>query len=157
MRRAARKRDRRDDQTGAAAVEFALIMPVFVMVVFGIIAFGIVFAQQLALGNSARQAARYGVVSGRTCSQIVDEAKSSAGTIGMNGANVNVTVKVGSTAASASDKCSGAGTVQPCTGSTSGQNVYVTAAYTSSLIVPLVVINPSFDLTGTGAFRCEYS
>ena len=157
MTRAGRHGRRRDDESGAAAVEFALVLPVFVMVVFGIIAFGIVFAQQLALGNSARQASRYGVVSGRTCSDIISEAKSSAGTIGMAGSDVAVTVKVGSTVASASNKCGGAGTVQPCTGSTTGQNVYVTTAYTSNLIIPLAVIDPSFDLDGTGAFRCEYS
>lgn len=47
---------RRDD--GAAAVEFALILPVLLTVMFGIIEFGWAFGQQVSLGNAAREAAR---------------------------------------------------------------------------------------------------
>lgn len=61
---------RRDD--GAAAVEFALVLPLLMMLVFGIISFGILFAQQLSLGNGARQGARLGVVADRTCADIVN-------------------------------------------------------------------------------------
>jgi Flp pilus assembly protein TadG len=40
-------RRRRHEEHGAAAVEFALLAPVFIMLVFGVISFGLVFAQQL--------------------------------------------------------------------------------------------------------------
>ena len=58
------RRRTRDD--GAAAVEFALVMPLLVLLVSGIMAFGIVFAQEISLGNAARQAARSAAVNGPT-------------------------------------------------------------------------------------------
>lgn len=54
MRRAAR----RDD--GAAAVEFALIFPIFVLLAFGTIAAGFAFARQINITQAAREASRYG-------------------------------------------------------------------------------------------------
>jgi Flp pilus assembly protein TadG len=40
-------------------VEFALVAPLFFMLVFGVIQFGIIFGGQVALGNAAREIARY--------------------------------------------------------------------------------------------------
>ena len=53
-------RKRRKNEGGAAALEFALVMPLLFLLLFGIIAFGVVFAQNLALSNAAREAARFG-------------------------------------------------------------------------------------------------
>ncbi len=50
----------RDRDDGAAAVEFAIVLPLLVMLVFGIISFGIIFHHRLSLGDGAREAARYG-------------------------------------------------------------------------------------------------
>ena len=77
-------------------------MPILIMLVFGVISFGMVFGQQLALGNAAREASRYGVVDGRTCGQLKSVAAAAANTIGMSGANVTVSVKRGATEAAAS-------------------------------------------------------
>lgn len=52
----ARLRDR--DERGAAALELALILPIFVMLAFGIIAFGVGYNQQLVVTRAAREAAR---------------------------------------------------------------------------------------------------
>lgn len=49
-----------DREVGAAAVEFAIVLPLLVMIVFGIISFGIIFHHKLSLGDGAREAARYG-------------------------------------------------------------------------------------------------
>ncbi len=140
---------------GAAAVEFALVVPLLIMMMFGIIGFGILLAQTLALGNAAREAARYGVVDGRTCAQVIAAAKSASNSISMRGANVTVTVRRGQTAPG-SNVCASS-TNKPCTGSVAGDSVYVQVAYTSKLIIPLALVDDSVDIKGSGVFRCEFS
>ncbi|MBT2500744.1 pilus assembly protein [Agromyces sp. ISL-38] len=50
---------RRGDDRGAAAVEFALVLPLLLVLVLGILEFGRVFNIQIALSNAAREGARY--------------------------------------------------------------------------------------------------
>ncbi len=146
------------EETGAAAVEFAIISTLLFPLMLGIIAFGIVFAQELALGNAARQTARYGVVGDRTCADILAEATRAANTIMMKGTDTSVTVKVGKSPATATSRCTGAATAAaPCLGSTTGDNIYVTVGYVSQLIIPTAVIDSTFHLEGDGVFRCEFS
>jgi Flp pilus assembly protein TadG len=45
-------------QRGAAAVEFALIVPVLIVLVFGIADFGLMFNNQSVVANASRDAAR---------------------------------------------------------------------------------------------------
>lgn len=45
-------------ERGAAAVEFALVVPVLLLLVFGIIEFSRLYNQQISLTNAARAAAR---------------------------------------------------------------------------------------------------
>jgi Flp pilus assembly protein TadG len=147
---------RRRGEDGAAAVELALITPFVAMLLAGIVAFGIVFAQQLSLGNAARQAARYSVVADRTCGQITSEAQSAATTLAMDGADVAVDVRVGATPATAVSRCT-TPTAVPCQGSRVGDNVYVTVRHTSQVVIPLAVVDRDVNLRGTGVFRCEFS
>ena len=51
-----------DNQRGASAVEFALVLPVLVIMVFGIIEFGIVFYNKAVITNACREAARAAIV-----------------------------------------------------------------------------------------------
>jgi Flp pilus assembly protein TadG len=53
---------------GAAAVEFALILPVFLSVVFGTIEYGWIFYQQFNLASSVRDGLRQGVTISQTAS-----------------------------------------------------------------------------------------
>ncbi len=53
-------RDRKED--GQSMVEFALILPVFLLILCGIIDFGWMFYNQLSLNNACREGARYAVV-----------------------------------------------------------------------------------------------
>jgi len=55
---------REDRQRGAAAVEFALILPLLLAMVLGVIDFGVVFGQNLSLQSAAREGARQGVTQG---------------------------------------------------------------------------------------------
>jgi hypothetical protein len=50
-------------QKGAAAVEFAIVMPLLLLIVFGIIEFGLIFFNQQVITNASREGARAGIVS----------------------------------------------------------------------------------------------
>jgi Flp pilus assembly protein TadG len=145
---------RRRDESGAAAVEFALVVPFLLLIVFGIIVYGMVFAQSLSLSNSARQAARSGVISGTTCDQITSLAHDAADTIGMDGADTTVSIKRGATEATASAACGGGGSTQPCKSQAVGTNIYVTLTFSPDPIIPFVPV-PS-TLQGKGVYRCEF-
>ena len=49
------------NQRGAAAVEFALLLPVLIMVLFGIIEFGVALSRQQVLATASREGARLGI------------------------------------------------------------------------------------------------
>ena len=149
---------RRPDASGAAAVEFALVSIPFMLLMMGMISFGVLFAQKLALGNGAREGARYAVVDGRTCADVVAATKDAANVMAMNGTSATVTVKRGTSAASATTICtSSPGSTKPCTGSSTGDSIFVRVDYTSQLIVPLWLVDSSFPISGEGVFRCEFS
>jgi hypothetical protein len=52
-------RPARTSDTGASAVEFALILPLFVMLVFGTISAGFMFETWLSVTQAARETSRY--------------------------------------------------------------------------------------------------
>ena len=109
------------------------------------------FAQSLSLSNSARQAARSGVIAGATCSQIENLAKDAADTIAMDGADAVVTISRGTAEGTATAACGGGG--EPCQGQPDGTNIYVYLVYDTEPIVPMVPVPDT--LTGKGVFRCE--
>ncbi len=49
-------------ERGAAAVEFAIILPVLLLVMFGIVEFGTLMYDQIMVTNAAREGARWGSV-----------------------------------------------------------------------------------------------
>jgi Flp pilus assembly protein TadG len=49
-------------ESGASAVEFALLLPVLMLILFGIIEFGLALYQQAILTNASREGARLGIV-----------------------------------------------------------------------------------------------
>ena len=50
------------NESGASAVEFAIILPVLVMLVFGIVEFGVAYNNYLAITHAAREGARIAAV-----------------------------------------------------------------------------------------------
>ena len=49
-------------QRGAAAVEFAILAPIFIGLLFAIVEFGLILYTQSMLAHASREGARYGVV-----------------------------------------------------------------------------------------------
>jgi hypothetical protein len=60
--RASVKGDRR--QRGAAAVEFAIILPLLLGMLMGVIDFGVAYTQNISLQAAAREGARQGITQG---------------------------------------------------------------------------------------------
>lgn len=85
---------RKLNERGAAATEFALLLPVFLMILFGIIEFGMVMYGREVVTNAAREGARAGIVQGppkRTSGQITTIANSYLTGTGINQADVTFT------------------------------------------------------------------
>jgi len=81
---------RRDREKGAAMVEFAIILPLFILLIFGTMETGWFFAQQVEVRNAAREGARLAVVDYGTASQIATEVCNRAG-LSNRAASVQVT------------------------------------------------------------------
>ena len=77
-----RRRTRRDER-GAAAVEFALVLPFMLLIVFGSIQYGIYFWADQGGSDAARKAARLGAVGDYpTCAAFVASVKSDIAKLG---------------------------------------------------------------------------
>jgi hypothetical protein len=163
MLRSGRQVDARSQQSGAVAVEFAIVIPVLLLIVFGIIQFGIVLAQQNALNGAVRTGARFGSVNAyagtHTCQAVIDRVEDAATTIGLgDGSAVEVTVMRG-----ASTVCStgaGALTAAPCENAAASpsapETLSVSASYRSNFIVPMPLADDFIDLASEGVYQCEY-
>lgn len=68
------RRQQKSTDRGASLVEFALILPLFVVLIFGMITGGIALSQQNSVKNAVREASRFAAVSpkGTTASELVD-------------------------------------------------------------------------------------
>ncbi len=157
---------------GAAAVEFALVVPLLLVLVFGIIDFGILFGQNLSLNNAARDSSRFGVVRqidgspGRTCYQVLKRTRDSSVAIALNPNDVGVTVSRSGTticsiaAGTALPVTANTAALQklPCAGSVGGTDdqLRVAATYSGRLVIPILP-GSAFALTGNGYFKCEFS
>ncbi|CAM3828703.1 TadE/TadG family type IV pilus assembly protein [Nocardioides zeicaulis] len=135
-------------ERGAAAVELALVVPLFLLILIGIINVGVMVAQQIALGNAARQAARYAVVDGPTCTDVEAQARDALSAPNMDSSAPTFSL-------------SGGPCPKPCQGSAgrTDPNVTVTLRYTSTWVVPFPVpgLGTGRTLEGKGRFRCEFS
>jgi Flp pilus assembly protein TadG len=56
-----RRRYRRGDESGAALVEFALVIGIFMLVLYGLISYGMIMATKQRVTNAASEAARSAV------------------------------------------------------------------------------------------------
>ncbi len=145
-------------ERGASAVEFALVMPILLMLVFAIISYGFLFAQDLALGNAARQTARYGAVENRTCDEVKAEALAAAAPlVNLNQAGSVIEIKRGTASAATKTTICALGTDQPCKGSADKENIYVTLKFQANVLISVIPgMGSTKQLAGEGVFRCEW-
>jgi len=71
-----KSRSKLRNEKGASAVEFALVLPIFLMLVFGIFQFGIAFNNWIAITHAAREGARLAVVGQYDEQRVIDSAPS---------------------------------------------------------------------------------
>ncbi|WP_043496534.1 TadE/TadG family type IV pilus assembly protein [Georgenia sp. SUBG003] len=77
-------------ERGAAAVEFALVLPILLLLVFGITEFGRAYYAQTTLSNAARDAVREMAIHNAQ-QNAIDRAVASASALGITAAAVAIT------------------------------------------------------------------
>lgn len=82
------------DDSGAAALEFALIVPILLTLVFGMIEFGFVFQDQLALTHAAREGARLASVNKYNSATVIARAYPLSSGLSVSNTDLGDAVKV---------------------------------------------------------------
>ena len=80
----------RRNRGGAAAVEFALIAPIFFLMIFGMIEFGRMVMVQQVITNSSREGARIAVLDGTAGADVVAAVENYLNSAHLSGADVRV-------------------------------------------------------------------
>ena len=115
---------RRD--SGVAAVEFALILPLLMMIVFGIINYGILLYDQAVITNAAREGARWGAINTSAAISCSGTASGSADPCQIANSYTQANLITFGGATTSTSSATGAGT--------SGTTVTVTVSYTFTQI-----------------------
>src|SRR5688572_30505588 len=131
MSSAVRGRRPSERDSGASAVEFALLLPVLMAVLFGIVNFGRAYAQKIELTAAAREGARTMAIK-------------------KNEADARTTVK---NAAPSFVPAIADGDITIST-STCPPNTSVTVTVTRSFTYDFLVLSLPSDLKGVGVMRC---
>jgi Flp pilus assembly protein TadG len=126
------------DERGAAAVEFALVLPVLLLIIFGIIDFGRMLYTKITITEAAQTGARAGAIFGQAKGE--DQAKLAAA--GLNQSSDELLV-----------------TVVPCPGTpVPGDDATATLTYHFTFVTPLAAFanlgGGSIDLTSTSVSPC---
>ena len=137
---------------GAAAVEFALILPLFLAIVLGIVEFGRAMMVGQLVTNAAREGARLAVVSGTTNAQVeaavVDNLERTLGiTTGSNGVSVDCSVEPDAGNPSAGDEFSNASPRDLC-------NIEVRVSHDVVKLLGLTYLGNT-DFVGRSSMRHE--
>jgi len=133
--------DAASDRTGAAAVEFALILPALLMILMGILEFGLTLNNYLALIDGVRSGDRAFAISRSsptpftsTTTAVTNSAAS------LTAASITTTLKVNGTTCASDAACSAALAAAP------GGAAYVQATYPCNLTVMSVNFAPGCTL-----------
>ncbi len=117
-------------ERGAAAVEFALVLPILVLILFGVIEFGGVYNAQLMVTGAAREGAREMAVGGDPADA---EAAAAEAVVVADASALDVTVTPAACAA--------------------GTDVTVTVVYERPYLTGL--FGATLELTGLATRRCQ--
>ena len=80
------------DKRGAVVVEFALVLPVFLLLIFGMIEFGRAVMVQQILVNASREGARQAVLDGSTVAEVDNRVDAYLSAAVINGATTEYAV-----------------------------------------------------------------
>ena len=119
------------ESRGAAAVEFALLVPIFLVIVFGVVDFGLMLYSKTVITNAAREGARRASLSGDLDATILATTTAIGSLPGAAPSVVSTCL----TGAKPPVTCTGWGT--PNVAAPSGGTVKVTVAYTYSWLTPI--------------------
>lgn len=124
------------NERGAAAVEFALVLPLLVLLVAGIANFGRAYYLQATLSGAAREGVR--VMALKNDAGLARTAvRSAAGSVTLTDAQISVAVSP----------------VGPCLSTATSQpNATVTITYTTAVVSKL--FGTTITLRGKGVMRC---
>jgi Flp pilus assembly protein TadG len=133
---------------GQSLVEFALVLPLFLLLVAGVIDFGLGLNASITVTNAAREGARLGVVKPYS-DQVIARARDM--TAGLDATQLSVTA--GCSRSGALGACTlGTGTTKGT--ATTGDTVVVTVTYNYRMIWPLAFGN-TITLSQVSSFRVE--
>lgn len=122
-------------EDGAAAVEFALVLPVLIMLILGILEFGLAYNAQITVTNAAREGARTMVIQNSpSAAKTAVETVSSALNPAITDSEITITVSNGTTTC------------------TSGSTATVAIQYPFKFLTGF--FGTGYTMTGKAAMRC---
>lgn len=128
---------KRSDDTGASAVEFAVLIPVLVLLIAGFVQFGLIFSQWLQLEHAAREGARWAALR-NNADYVVARMNESAPGLTLDAGDV---------------------TIDPADPTTAVPNtsITVTASHTTPVISDLMdaIIGTGIEMTASATQRVE--
>lgn len=140
-----------NSESGASAVEFAIVLPLLVLFVFGIIEFGLAFNRQQAMHAAAREGARLASVGYPVADVVISARRTASGTLDPTDIEVDIV------AVNDDGDVEATGLTSYCTPPLGDQMVSVRVRTTTDryqIRIPgLGNANP--DFTSVATFRCE--
>lgn len=124
----------RSRASGGVAVEFALVLPLFLAVVFGVIDGARLMMTRWMVSYAVDRGGRVATLRSSTAQNVKDAVAQSASLIGLSSSNVNVEVNGGATA---------------FTSRASGDKVHVWTTYTFSRKLSFVFPSSTINVAGT--------